>query len=686
MPDQSIKDNDFINSITGIILENISDERFGVSELAQEAGMSRSNLLRKVKTITKISVSQFIRQVRLKEAMNMLKQTSFTVSEISYRVGFGSTSYFIKCFREFYGYPPGEVGNREDIINDTGTKNKSGNRKLIVFAGILLSVFIIAAVLFIVFKHSSPRSHELEKSIAVLPFRNESSDSANIYIVNGLMESILTDLQQIGDIRVVSRTSVEKYRNTNKLISQVARELNVNYLIEGSGQKIGNEIMLNIQLIEGPTDKHLWARQYRRNTKDIFDLQTELAKDIARNIEAVVTPAEAERIEKPPTDNLVAYDYFLKGLDLFYKGSRENLEEAIPYFKKAIEHDNKFARAYADLAITYFLLDESLAEKKYSEMININADKALSIDDQLAQSLIAKALYFMDRGQNDQAVPYFEKALKYNPNSATVINSLSDFYARYSPDSEKYLQYALKGIKLDIASYDSVTASFIYMHLSNAFIQTGFVDEAEFYINRSLDYDPDNLYSEYIKAYILYAKDRDLGRTRDLLVKALEKDTTRLDILQEVAKICYYMRDYKSAYRYYKRFTDIEETQNLNIYEAEDAKIAFVLKQMGLKNKAREYLDKFKDYSDRDQSIYKHVNLALYYSYIGDTTAALDQMKLFSKEDKYHYWTILFLKQEPIFDNIKDLPEFKSIYSEMEKKFRENHDHIAATLKKENLL
>jgi len=113
MPDFYSIENDFLNKITEIIIENVSNEQFGVSELAQEIGMSRSNLLRKVKKLTDISVSQFIRQVRLEQAMEMLNEDSFTVSEVSYKVGFGSTSYFIKCFHDYYGYPPGEVGKRD---------------------------------------------------------------------------------------------------------------------------------------------------------------------------------------------------------------------------------------------------------------------------------------------------------------------------------------------------------------------------------------------------------------------------------------------------------------------------------------------------------------------------------------------------------------------------------------------
>ena len=376
------------------------------------------------------------------------------------------------------------------------------------------------------------------------------------------MESILNNLQKIEDLRVISRTSVEKYRNIPKIIPEIARELNVNYFVEGSGQKIGDQILLNIQLIEASSDKHLWSEQYNREAKDIFKLQMEVAKNIADKIEAIITPEEEERINKIPTENLVAYDYFLKGLDLLYKGmstgSLDLIGDAITYFKKAIEHDNEFARAYADIAIAYFLLDANQAEKKYAVQINNNADNALLYDSKLPQSLIAKAFFYLNNKEYELAVPYLEKALEYNPNSALVINHLSDFYANYIHDTEKYLEYALKGIRLDIASNDSITASFIYLHVSNAFFQSGFINEAEMYINKSLEYYPENLFSEYLKAFVLFATNRDLQQTKELLIEALNKDWTRYDIIQEIGKICYYMRDYASAYNYYKKFIEVK--------------------------------------------------------------------------------------------------------------------------------
>jgi len=880
---QSI-DNPFLNKLTGIIEDNISNEQFGVSELAAEIGMSRSNLLRKIKKLTNLSASQFIRQVRLQHAMELLKEGTNTVSEISFKVGFSSTSYFIKCFGDYYGYPPGEVGKRDiaenkseqkdefspshqlaaimftdiegytalmqkdekkaidyrnrhrevfktitekfkgkilqyygdgtlstfnsaidavkcgielqlaflsepqipvrigihsgdilftedDIIGDgvniasrieslssvgsvfisdkvsDEVKNQSGiqtvsmgqyelknvGKPMEVFAisnpgltipkkdhvklkakshlpkghkklgtrnkrlGIKWSILIVVAILvgylaytFIISeitKKLIPVDQTMtKKSIAVLPFINDSNDSTNVYIVNGLMESILNNLQKIEDLRVISRTSVEKYRNNPKSITEIGKELNVKYFIEGSGQKLGDQILLNIQLIEASSDRHLWSEQYNRQTKDIFKLQMDVAKNIADKIEVIITPEEEERIKKAPTDNLVAYDYFLKGLDLLHKGDHESLKKAIPWFYKAIEEDNAFANAYADIAIAYYMLDAPHAEKRYSDSINSYADKAMLFDEKLPQSLIAKAFFYMNTGEKELAVPYLEKALEYNPNSALVLTILSDFYTSYIPNTEKYLEYALKGIKLDIAAYDSATASFIYLHISNAFIQSGFVNEAEININKSLEYNPANLYSEYVKAYILYSQHNNLDQLKDDLCHCLKKDTTRLDILQEVGKAYYYLRDYENSYRYYKKFIDVKKAYKLQMYSSENAKIGLVYSKMGLAEESQELFKEHMDYADSDQSIYKYLSLAMYYSFENDPNKAIEHLKLFSDQENYFYWTILFLEMDPLIDNIKDLPEFKKVMKDIESKFWDSHYQMKATLKEKGLI
>ncbi|WP_299584278.1 helix-turn-helix domain-containing protein [uncultured Sunxiuqinia sp.] len=684
MPDLSPVERDFLKKITAIVTENIGNDQFGVSELAREAGMSRSNLLRKIKKLTNLSVSLFIRQIRLEKAMELLKEGSLTVSEVAFQVGFSSTSYFGKCFHDHYGYPPGEQANQEEMPPPEPPEEAPPVRK----SGWMLAVgaVLILAVLVILFKPFAAKNKELEKSIAVLPFKNESNDSTNIYLINGLMESILNNLQKIENLRVVSRTSVEKYRHSSKSIPEIAEELGVSYFIEGSGQKIGDQILLSVQLIEAPSDKHVWSEQYQRETRDIFNLQLDVAKSITQEIEVIITPEEQKRISKPPTDNLEAYDYFLKGLDEFHQGTREGLELAIPLFKQAVEHDPEFARAYADLAIAYYMLDAYQAEKNYVDEINAYADLAMFYDDQLSQSLLAKAFFYINTGEYELAIPYLEKALEYSPNSAFVINTLSDFYTSYYPNTGKYLEYALKGIQIDVGGNDSTTTSFILLHLSNAFIQSGFVDEAEKYINQSLAYSPGNLYSMYVKAYIQYAKTGNLPQLKTDLLAALEQDSTRFDILQEVAKSCYYLRDYESAYTYYRRFLDLKKALNLDVYRFENGKIAVVMDKMGFAEEAAELMQDYKAYAEQDPSIYRPLSLAVYYAWQDDRARALQYLEEFAREDNFHYWTILFLDKDPLVDSIKELPEFRKLFRQMEQKFWNNHQQLKRSLEAKNLL
>jgi class 3 adenylate cyclase/TolB-like protein/Tfp pilus assembly protein PilF len=877
MPEVHSNEKDFLQRITEVIEENLPNEQFGVFELAQKVGMSRSSLLRKVKKLTRVSVSQFIRELRLKRGMEMLGQTELTVSEISYKVGFNSTSYFVKCFREYYGYPPGEAGKNQeknggidqdghshqlaaimftdiqgytalmqqdeekavafrnrhrevfntttkkykgrilqyygdgtlstfqsaidavkcgielqqafqhvpaipvrigihsgdiifsadDIIGDgvnvasrieslaaagsvfisgkvyDEVKNQSGiqttpmgtfelknvDKPIEVFAisnpGLVIPekdqiggkvktglteapqqsirtkrrrgiTGIIIAALFIAFGYlmnttgifdravtteSTVGSAKMEKSIAVLPFINDSNDSSNIYIINGLMESILNHLQKIEGLRVISRTSVEQYRNSAKLLPEIAQELNVYYLVEGSGQKIGDQVLLNVQLIEAPNDNHLWSEQYNRELTDIFGLQIEIAKKIADEIEVIITPEENAQIDKQPTDNLAAYDAYLKGREFFNQGDGAGLLAAIPWYEKAIELDPEFARAHAGLAITYFFLDFNQSDKKYTKQINSHADKALLYDSELETSLIAKATYYLQLGDYASALPHLEKALAYNPNSVLVLNILSDYYTRFAPDTKKYLEYALKATRLDIASQDSTTASFTYLHISNALIQSGFVTEAEKYIKKSLSYDPFNIYSNYVKAFILYARDQDLAKTKILLLDVLAKDTTRLDVLQEVAKICYFMRDYDCAFKHYKRFSDTRTALNLDMYRVEDIKIANVMKQIGEEAAATQLLQDFESYVSAEQSIYKPLNEAMIAAYKGNNSMALQKMREFSSTaENFHYWILLFFKTDPLMDDLKDLPAFKKIMLDLETKFWDQHEEVKVSL------
>jgi TolB-like protein/AraC-like DNA-binding protein/Tfp pilus assembly protein PilF len=679
--------SDFSSQAKAIVLENISKEQFGVSELAELMHMSRSNLLRKIKKDTQLSASQFIRLVRLEKSKELLKQNTFTVSEIAYEVGFGSTSCFVKCFREQYGYPPSEDGN-EKSKEDIAAIQQNGLRKYKwhMLAMVSLIVIIAVAVMFLTKKNSPTPVAEIEKTIAVLPFKNESSDTLNLYFVNGLMESALNNLQKIGDLRVISRTSVEKYRNTDKGIPEIAEELNVNYLVEGSGQRIGEQVSLNIKLIDALSDRPIWVEQYNREVGDVFALQNEVAKKIADAIEAVITPAELKQIEKVPTENLLAYDYYLQALELSHIRTKENLETAISLFEKAIENDEQFALAYANAAFSYFFLDMNQKEKQYTEEINNFADKALLHDPKSAESLMAKALYYIQVGEYKLALPHLEKALEYNPNSSAVIQMLGDIYARVIPNTNKYLEYALRGIQLDVAANDSVTQSYTYLHLSNALIQAGFAKEALTYINKSLNFNPENYYAPFLKIFIQYALNGNLEQTKMQLIEEWKKDTTRLDIMQEVGKFYYFEEDYENAFYYYERFVKAREQYGLDIYPHEDVKISWVYKKMGLDEQASRFFDNYVAYCEKDESIYKSASMAVRYVVEEEYDKAIEQYKIFATQNSFQYWVVLFLEKDPILQALKSHPEYDGILQKIKDGFWENQTQLKKTLEDKGLI
>ena len=683
MSNPSANKSTFIEQAEALILKNLANEQFGVSELAEAMHMSRSNLLRKIKKRTKLSASQFIRQIRLQEAMDLLKEDSSTVSEISYQVGFGSTSYFIKCFREQYGYPPGEVGKGTVAIEEE--KAQTNFLKQYQWPLIAATSVMLLVVSFLLFSKKEPaHKFEVEKSIAVLPFKNESADSTNLYFVNGLMESALNNLQKIEDLRVISRTSVEKYRKTDKGIPAIAEELNVNYLVEGSGQRVGNQVLLNIQLIDASMDPPIWVEQYNREVEDIFAVQNDVAKKISDAIAAVVTPAELEQIEKKPTENLLAYDYYLQALDPYYSQTPEGLENAIHLFEKAIEQDSEFALAYANIAISYYLLEISQTEKKYTEKINSFADKALLYDSKSAESLVAKAFYYIQTKEYQLALPHLNKALEYNPNSSLAVQILADFYFRMMPNTNKYLEYALKGVQLNVAS-DSVTQSYTYLQLSNALVSSGFADEALKYVNMSLRYSAENYYAPHLKAFILFAKDGNVERTRNLVVKEWKKDTIRLDLLQDIGKLYYIQENYKRAYFYYTKFVKAREASGLDIYLQENAKIAQVYKKMGLDSEAQKLFNDFSKYCEVDKSSYRSVNLVWKYAYEGKIKEAIEQLRVFSEAENYIYWFLL-IEDEPLIKPLKNHPEFETIMQKIKDRFWGNQAKLEKTLEEKKLL
>ena len=269
----------------------------------------------------------------------------------------------------------------------------------------------------------APEAANLEKSVAILPFKNDSKDEENTYFINGLMEEILNNLQKIKDLRVISRTSVEQYRNQTKPIPEIAKELGVNYIIEGSGQKYGNSFRLRTQLIMAEHESHLWGESFQQkitNVEDIFNIQIKIAESIADELKAVISPEEKKLIEKIPAADLEVYDKYLKARSYWSDFTRESLYKAIEYLDSAIDKNPDWAPLYAGLAEVWIWIQQagweqpSVAGPKIMENLN----KAMELDPDLAevhyQSAVIAQLVEWDWKKSEKE---FLKSLAINPNN-----------------------------------------------------------------------------------------------------------------------------------------------------------------------------------------------------------------------------------------------------------------------------
>jgi TolB-like protein/Flp pilus assembly protein TadD len=267
-------------------------------------------------------------------------------------------------------------------------------------------------------------AHKIDKSIAVLPFENRSDEKENAYFADGIQDDVLTNLSKIGDLKVISRTSVMPYREKGSNVREIGKALGVGTILEGSVRRIGNRVRVNVQLINADTDEHIWAEDYDRDLTDVFAIQTDLAQKIARELQAKLSPTEKAQIERKPTENSEAYLAFLQAHDLFTRMDkfRSNTEKAEQLFEKATKLDPKFAGAFAGLAWVqdwiYHDFDPTPARK---EKARAAAGEAIRLQPNLPEAHLALGFYHYYCERDYQtALKEFAIAKLRLPNSAEV--------------------------------------------------------------------------------------------------------------------------------------------------------------------------------------------------------------------------------------------------------------------------
>jgi TolB-like protein len=339
-------------------------------------------------------------------------------------------------------------------------------RQRSVVAGTLAALALIAAIGYIGFK-VWPRRSPLEPehhAIAVLPLQNLSGDPRQDYFADSMTEELIADLGQVSASRVISRTSTMTYKGTSKTLPQIARELGVDTVVEGSVLRQGNQVRITAQLIDAKTDHHLWARSYVRDLNDVLTLQAEVARTIAGQIRIAVTPEERARLTRPRTVDPEAQELYLQGMQALGTG---NPGSAIGYFQKAIDKDPNYAQAHAALANSYGWMGEA-GWMPYSEAFpkeKAAAIKAIALDEALPEGHVQLAQAAMDLDW-DWATEgkEFKRALELNPNSAAVRWAYSNYLERMGrlPEAISELQLALQLDPISSRAYHNTAFGYYY--------------------------------------------------------------------------------------------------------------------------------------------------------------------------------------------------------------------------------
>ena len=584
-----------------------------------------------------------------------------------------------------------EIKSTENVKKDITISRKRLAGILGGSMGIIASVF--AVLYFSNNIGSSKQTKELDKTIAVLPFRNDSPDSTNKYFIDGTMEAILDNLCKIADLTVISRTSVEQFRSTAKPIREIAKLLNVNFILEGSGQKYGNDIRLTVQLIDAINDKHIWSSPYEGVADNIFKLQSQIAQGIATKLEAILTPEEKKLIEKVPTENMTAYDLYLRANE-YEKEFGKTLDsisykKAATLYKTIIELDTNFAKAYTGLARANYdrYYKNTYLKENFLDSCLILAKKALSIDNKLDEAYFMISRYNYENGHMDEALDNIDKTLKINPN----------FYSAF----------ALKGAILTTFHYDYIEAIDNYnkvltlirgedrpallRQLGNTYRNVGFIEKAKSYYQEALGIDDNKLYNYYFLAWIEICNENFEEAYK--YVKEREKidSANYAEGLLPIYNL--HSGHDKEVYLFANKLVEyFKKSGILNL--AELNQIGYAFWKVGKHKEAESYFSQQIKYSEESiklgrnsaQTKSAQYNLASTYAFLGDKGKAYYYLDEFNKSEFYTLIRIILIKHDPMFESIRNEERFQKILQNMEAKYQAEHERVRKWLEEKGML
>ncbi len=356
-------------------------------------------------------------------------------------------------------------------------------------------------------------------SIAVLPFANISGDPEQEYFSDGITEDLITDLSKISGLFVIARHSVFTYKGKAVKVQEVGKDLKVRYILEGSVRKSGDRVRITAQLVDAETGGHLWAERYDQKIRDIFALQDEVSQKVVSALAIKLTIGEEERLNQRYTENLEAYDYALRGLDYYFRFTKDAHAQALKMFEKAIELDPEYALAYSWLGLTHLhrWTHGWNRDPKVRDLAFDLAQKALDLDDSLSEPHRIMGDIYLYKKQHEKAIAERKRSVSLDPNNADAIAGLGEAFI-YNGQLEEGITLIEKAIRLNPHHH-----AYYFFVLGSAFALQGRFDEAEELLKRTLIRNPDFFYAHILLA-IIYIETGSLNQASTEIEEALKKN------------------------------------------------------------------------------------------------------------------------------------------------------------------
>jgi len=508
-----------------------------------------------------------------------------------------------------------EVGNPQLPKKFEAVKrHRAHMRWAAVAIGLLVVAALVAALLSFVRKRPAHSlATAVEKSIAVLPFENLSSDQENAYFTEGVQDEILTRLSKIADLKVISRTSTQRYTSAPNNLREIGQQLGVANILEGSVQKARDQVRVNVQLINAATDAHLWAESFDRQLTDIFRIESEIANTIAETLQAKLTGSEKVAVSARPTENPEAYQLYLKGRFFWNKRTAVDLRKSIEYFNQAIEQDPNYALAYAALAQAWLLLPayDGGAPKDCFPHAETAAKKALALDDNSSDAHAAlgmvKQIYDFDL---PGAIAEFERAIELNPNDAMAHHWLSNHSLAAAGQTEREIAEMKRALELDPLSL------IINANLGQAYINTNRYDDAIAQLRKTIEMEGSFYFAHQM-----------LGEALDLKGQIPEA------------------------------ITEYEKAIALNDDPIPKALLGHLYGRIGRKDEARKILEELRQ--TREQRYIEAYGLAIVYLGLGDRNETFNWLEQGYRDRDGYYMAVIRI--DPVLASLHGDPRFEAL-------------------------